>query len=108
MCNFEVTDPQEYTIVFPVPNTAKPGKSYARFRLVDDPNLNSPTDEATNGEVEDYIGDPMVGTPTPTPRPVGGYVLPTNKFAVLAPCLAFLGLVGVAYTIIVFRRRRKA
>ncbi|MEM2983015.1 MAG: GEVED domain-containing protein [Candidatus Bathyarchaeia archaeon] len=109
-CNFKVTAPGEYIIVFHVPSITKPGITYARFRLVDDPNLNSPAGEAANGEVEDYIADPMTETPnsTPTPRPVGGYVLPTDKSAVLSPYLVLAGLVGVGYTILAFKRRCKA
>jgi len=106
-CSYKVTAPGEYIIVFPVPNVAKPGKTYARFRLDDGEKLNTPTGEAANGEVEDYVADPMVEIPIPS-RPVGGYVLPTNKLSILAPYLALVGLVGVVSTILAAKRRRKA
>jgi len=108
---YKVTAPGDYTINFPVPADAKTGKTYARFRI-DDQNLNSPTGEATNGEVEDYLVDPAVGPPEEPPkqilsRPVGGYVIPANKLAILTPYLALAGLVGVVSAIVVARRRRK-
>jgi hypothetical protein len=107
-----VNAPGDYTINFPVPADAKTGKTYARFRI-DDQNLNSPTGEATNGEVEDYLVDPAVRPPEEPPqqqtqsRPVGGYVMPTNKLAILTPYLALAGLVGIASAIVVARRKRR-
>ena len=108
----KVTAPGDYTINFPVPADAKPGKPYARFRI-DDQNLNSATGEATNGEVEDYLIDPAVRLPPEQPpqppqsRPVAGYVMPTNKLSILAPYLALAGLVGVISAVVAARRRRE-
>jgi len=55
-CGYPVT-PGANIIEFSVPSAAQgtqPGTTWARFRLDDDPNLNSPVGLAINGEVEDY------------------------------------------------------
>lgn len=55
-----------------------------------------------------------VQTPPPPPpagrvpaRPVGGYVMSTNKLSILTPYLALSGLVGVVSAVVLARRRRK-
>ena len=50
---------------------------------------------------------PGAPPPTPTPRPVGGTVLPANKVAILAPYLALVGLVGAVTVAFAVKRRRK-
>jgi len=43
----------------------------------------------------------------PTPRPVGGIALPTNKLTIPAPYLALIGLVGTVTVAVATTRRRK-
>jgi len=45
-------------------------------------------------------------TPTPTPRAVGGYAVPVNKLAILAPYLALIGLVGAVTAAVAIQRRK--
>jgi len=44
--------------------------------------------------------------PAPTPRPVGGLVMPTNKLEILTPYLALTALVIAVSSVIVVKRRR--
>ncbi|MGA2239711.1 MAG: hypothetical protein ABSG74_10915 [Candidatus Bathyarchaeia archaeon] len=46
-------------------------------------------------------------TPTAAVGPVGGVVIPVNKFAVLAPWLALIGLVGCIGTVFVIAKERR-
>ncbi|VGO11802.1 hypothetical protein PDESU_00349 [Pontiella desulfatans] len=74
-----VLNPGANSLSFPVPNTAVPGTSYARFRLSTTGGL-SPIGYAPDGEVEDYqfiIEDPIdwgdaPDTPYPTLSGSGG------------------------------------
>jgi len=43
----------------------------------------------------------------PTARPVGGFLVPTNKLTILAPYLALLGLFGAVTIAVAATRRRK-
>ncbi len=47
-------------------------------------------------------------TANPHGFPVGGYLAPVNKPSILTPYLVLVGLIGVASTVFVIRRRRKA
>jgi len=42
------------------------------------------------------------------PKPVGGYLMPVNKLAVLAPYLALVGLVGAITATLIMKRQYKA
>jgi hypothetical protein len=46
-------------------------------------------------------------TPTPASAPVGGVVIPVNTFAVLAPWLAVIGLVGCIGAVVVVAKKRR-
>lgn len=46
-------------------------------------------------------------TPTAAVGPVGGVVIPVNKFAVLAPWLALIGLVGCIGTVFAIAKERR-
>ena len=43
----------------------------------------------------------------PNPGAVGGYLAPVNKLTILLPYLTLVGMIGVASTVFVIRRRRK-
>jgi hypothetical protein len=45
--------------------------------------------------------------PTTSTAPVGGVVMPANMFAIAAPWLAFIGLVGCVGTVVVVSNRCK-
>lgn len=55
---------------------------------------------ATGGSVTQF-------TPTPTPRPVGGVVMPVNKLEILTPYLALAGLVAAISVVVAVKRRSK-
>jgi len=42
-----------------------------------------------------------------TPTPVGGYMVPVNKLAILSPYIALIGLVGAVTVAVATKRRRK-
>lgn len=44
--------------------------------------------------------------PAPTPAPVGGVIIPANTFALVAPWLAVIGLVGVGIVVVLVKKRR--
>jgi hypothetical protein len=46
--------------------------------------------------------------PIPTPRPVGGVLMPTNKLEILAPYMALIVLVGTIFMVATNLRRRIA
>ncbi|MEM3381428.1 MAG: DNRLRE domain-containing protein, partial [Candidatus Bathyarchaeia archaeon] len=65
--------------------------------------FNSKDNEATNLRP---ILEVDYSPPTPTPRPVGGVLVPANKLAILTPYLALLALIGAITIISVTLRRR--
>jgi len=68
-------------------------------------------DGTANGVILDQGGPappPPAPAPTaPTARGVGGYIVPVNKLAILAPYLALVGLVGVVVSVVAVRKKRK-
>ena len=55
------------------------------------------------------VGDPPVvfaAPPTPPPpKPVGGIIVPVNKFELLAPWLGLASLMAMAVAAVVFKKR---
>jgi len=51
-------------------------------------------------------GDAVVCSFTNSPAPVGGVVIPANNFAIVAPWLAVIGLVGCVGTVVVVAKKR--
>jgi len=54
-----------------------------------------------------YAGHASGGEPLLRPAPVGGYVMPVNRLAILAPYLALVGLVSAATAAIAFKKKHK-
>jgi len=103
----QITTTGTHTFTFGVPNLAKPGNTYARFRIGYDENeVNSVTGEASNGEVEDHLVDPAIARPPPPPEPaVGGFFIPVNKLAILAPYLVMMISAVLASSILAIRKK---
>ena len=70
----------------------------------------SPQAQVSDSDISSVvIGFPPVTLPPPIePKPVGGYVIPTNKLAILEPYLALAGLFGALSAALTVIRRRRA
>lgn len=100
--------PTPYDLSFDVPIDAIPGTTYARFRISSEEGL-SPTGEAYNGEVEDYMIEIEEEEPPPSPEPpavgaVGGEAYPINKVGLIVPWIV-LAVVIAAGGFYLIRRR---
>jgi len=95
------------TFTFPVPNGAKPGNTYARFRIGYNENeVNIVSGEASSGEVEDHLVDPAIRRLPPPPQPaVGGFFIPVNKLTILAPYLLMMISAVLASSILAIRKK---
>ena len=105
-----LTEAKDYTIEFNVPANAALGKTIGRFRLADE-ELEGVTGQAENGEVEDYLVDPIIEETPIEPEeepeiesaPVAGIVIPVNKLSIIVPYLVLAILFSLIMTALTFR-----
>jgi hypothetical protein len=96
-----------------------PGLSYTFYIRIDEPpgkESTTPTligpitltasEQGPRESLNNHFGNADLRPSAPTPRYVGGTFVPANKFTILAPYLALMGLFGTISIIYIIRRKR--
>ena len=83
--------------------TDQNGESFVRFRFGNMPGIYRIT---ATGFMQYAFTLTAVSDPAPTPRPVGGIVMPTNKLEIVAPFAALAGLIVAVSAVVAVKRRR--